>query len=363
MAILHVARTVHTSSSRKAGNAQARIVYITRQDERTYDPSTRQLRYIAGDREDLVYTNQRNFPQWAKDNPHVYFSAAETYEGGKQATHKNGKRIMWEEWKVTLPRELTHGENMKLTRDIIDAMCGKNIPVVYALHDPLASDQGQQPHLHIMLSTRKTDGINRLPSQHFKRWNASDPRRGGAQKSELYAHKGMVKAWRVMLSDITNLHLEATGKKERVFPETLQSQGIKRAPEPKIGTNGGQGVKQAVASIRARRDRQKELLAAQTYWNSRKAQLGIASTMTQHEKLQAIYVARKALLTQTPQDLKAAAIALRMAERHAAYEQHLQRRQEERRNNVTHRKYWSDLATRKKGLTPEGRIFDQSIGR
>ena len=363
MAILHVSRTVHTSSSRKAGNAQARIVYITRQSARTYDPSTRQLRYIAGDREDLVYTNQRNFPQWAKDNPHVFFRAAETYEGGKQATHTNGQRIMWEEWKVTLPRELSHAENMKLTRDIIDAMCGKNIPVVYALHDPLASDKGQQPHLHIMLSSRKTDGINRLPSQHFKRWNASDPSKGGAQKSELYAHKGMVKAWRVMLSDITNLHLEATGKKERVSPETLRSQGVKRAPEPKIGTNGGQGLKQAVRNIRARRDRQKELLATQTYWNVRKARLGFTQAMTQHEKLQAIYAARKELLTQTPQALQAVAIALRIAERQIAYKEYITQRQDERRNNATHSKYWSDLATRKKGLTPEGRIFAQSRGR
>jgi len=85
--------------------------------------------------------------------------------------------------------------------------------------------------------------------------------------------------------------------------------------------------------------------------------------MTPHEKLRAIYAARKALLTQTPQTLQAAAMVLRMAERHAAYEEHLQRRQEERRNNATHRKYWSGLAARKKGLTPEGRIFEQSRGR
>ena len=110
MAHLHFKRTVYRSGG---GKALARIEYITRQPE--------QQRLRAGpavalrpreDREDLVYEHSRNLPAWAEGNPHTYFRAAERDE------RANG--VAFEEWKVTLPHELTHGQNMRLMRDLVD---------------------------------------------------------------------------------------------------------------------------------------------------------------------------------------------------------------------------------------------------
>ena len=49
-----------------------------------------------------------------------YFRAAERYE------RVNG--VAFEEWKVTLPQELSHRQNLALTRDLVDAIAGTRLP-------------------------------------------------------------------------------------------------------------------------------------------------------------------------------------------------------------------------------------------
>jgi len=78
MAHLHFKRTPYRSGG---GKASQRIEYITRQPERELSAAERQLRYVREGREDLVYERSRNLPDWAEDNPHTYFRAAERYEG------------------------------------------------------------------------------------------------------------------------------------------------------------------------------------------------------------------------------------------------------------------------------------------
>ena len=45
-------------------------------------------------------------------------------------------RVAFEEWKVTLPHELSHRQNMALMRDLVDAIAGTRLPITYAFHDP-----------------------------------------------------------------------------------------------------------------------------------------------------------------------------------------------------------------------------------
>ena len=113
-------------------------------------------------------------------------------------------------------------------------MAGDTLPIVYAFHDPVALDGEQQPHLHLLISARRNDEYSRTPEQHFKRYNRVHPERGGAEKDPAFWHRGAVKATRVLISDVINLHLEAHGLDARVHPDTLESRGIARAPEPKL---------------------------------------------------------------------------------------------------------------------------------
>src|SRR5207237_10164516 len=97
-------------------HATARVSYVTRQPVRAVSPADQQLRYISEGREDCVFTTSKNLPAWAEGKPHVSVQAAETYE--------RANWIAVEEWKIALPQELSHRENMALTRDLIRAIAG-----------------------------------------------------------------------------------------------------------------------------------------------------------------------------------------------------------------------------------------------
>jgi hypothetical protein len=124
---------------------------------------------------------------------------------------------------------------MALMRDLIDVIAGDRLPCTYAFHDPTSlSGATQQPHLHLLLSARQTDEYARSPQQHFRRYNARSPAQGGARKDPAFRHKGAVKAWRITISDVINLHLERAGVLDRVHPDSLTTRGIARSPEPKL---------------------------------------------------------------------------------------------------------------------------------
>src|SRR5262249_52973221 len=153
MAVVRFRRTPY-----KAGGTSAtkRVSYITRQPVEHLGRAAQQLRYIGEGREDFVYTQSRNLPTWAVSQPHVFFQAAERYE---RATG-----LAFEEWKIALPQELTHGQNMDVTRDLVQRIAGDHLPITYALHDPTTLDgRQQQPHLHLLISARRNDGIERAP--------------------------------------------------------------------------------------------------------------------------------------------------------------------------------------------------------
>jgi hypothetical protein len=184
--------------------AKARVAYITRGEAKDLKAEG-QLRYIGrAEREDLVYTRSRNLPAWAHNDPYAYFRAAEIHErvGG----------VAFEEWKVTLPQELSSRQNMDLMRDLVETIAGDRLPITYAFHCPDTLDATQeQPHLHLIISARQNDAHLRAEATHFKRYNRAHPERGGAQKDNAFRHNGAIKAHRIMLSDVMNVHLERAG--------------------------------------------------------------------------------------------------------------------------------------------------------
>src|SRR6266516_3512711 len=308
MAHLHFRRTVY-----KSGGAAAtqRLSYITRQPVHELSRAEQQLRYIGHgedsgrQREDLLYTNHRNLPVWSHDNPHVYFQAAERHEG------KN--RVAFTEMKISLPQELSHRENMALTRDLVDTIAGENLPVVYAFHDPMVMDESaRQPHLHLLISARRTDEHLRTPEQHFRKFNRAHPEQGGAEKDPASWHFGSVRASRVMVSDIINIHMEQSGYLGRIDPRSLEAQGIARKPEPKLLPSESRQYRehgvvsetmQQVLDIRADRAQhaEREQADAQQYWTERKQQFGITADMPMAQRLQLIRAAREQAITCAPE--------------------------------------------------------------
>jgi MobA/MobL family len=316
VAHLHFQRTVYKSGGRQAS---AKVCYITRETER--EPASlaeRQLCYISREgREDLVYTRSRNLPAWTQNNPHTYFRATERYE------RANG--IAFEEWKLTLPQELSPRQNMDLMRDLVATIAGDRLPITYAFHCPQTMDGTQaQPHLHLLISGRQDDGIARAPTQHFKRYNPTHPERGGAPKDPALYHYRAVKGWRVTISDVINVHLERAGLKERLHPDRLADRDITRQPEPKLLPSQSRKYRekglvgetmQEVLTIRAERQqtRATEQANAREYWEERKLVLGITDAMDMPAQLAAIGTARALVRDQAP--------AQRVMEAYAGVEQ------------------------------------------
>jgi MobA/MobL family len=308
MAHVALMRTVYKSGGRAA---RGRIQYITRDVERAQTPAERQLRYLREGREDLVYTNTRNLPAWAGGDPCRYFQEAERSERAPGAQERY-RGSAFEEWKILLPNTLGHGANMDLMRDLIDVIAGDRLPITYAFHDPQAlQGTAQQPHLHLLMSARQTDEHERTPSQHFTRYNARHPAQGGAKKDPAFWHKGAVKAWRVTISDVLNVHLERAGVEDRVHPDSLKTRGIARHPEPKLlpsesRTYRDKGLVSAtmaeVLAIRAQRQhtRADEHRTAAEYWEERKVALGMTEDMDLPTQLAAVCTARALVRDQAP---------------------------------------------------------------
>lgn len=298
---LHFKRTVYKSGSRKAAS---RVAYVTRQQEADHD-AEHHLRYIRRpDREDLVYTQTRNLPAWANGQAQTFFRAAEQYEWA------NGNA--YEEWKITLPQELSPRQNMALMRDLVSTIAGERLPITYAFHCPQTMDSAQaQPHLHLLISGRQADGLERPLPQYFKKYNRTHPERGGAPKDPALYHNRAVKAWRATISDVVNLHLDRAGCPERVHPDSLKDQGIHRQPEPKLRPSESREYREEktvsprmreVLTIRATRQatRVTEQANARDYWEARKVTLGITEGMDTPAQLAAICTARAQVRDQGP---------------------------------------------------------------
>src|ERR1043166_5593238 len=111
MAVCTFQRTVYKSGG---ALARGRVEYITRTGK-YQSPAEARIQPQGLDagtgtaREDLVYWRARNLPQWATDDPVRFFSTAEQRErvGG----------VAYTEWRFSLPRELTHRQNMALAHD------------------------------------------------------------------------------------------------------------------------------------------------------------------------------------------------------------------------------------------------------
>ena len=204
-----------TSGSRQKGNsAAARFLYLVRQGK--YE-----------DRDDLEYVEHRNYPDWAKGNPIEFWQASDEYE------RANGR--VYTQIECALPRELSPGERLLLIKNFLDRELGERHSYTFVVHNPLALDGKENPHLHVLFSERTMDGIERPKEQFFKRKNAQHPERGGAAKNRDWNRQHKITELRASWSQAVNRALEKAGRKERINLSSLNKQGIDRIPEPKMG--------------------------------------------------------------------------------------------------------------------------------
>jgi hypothetical protein len=213
------------------GKAAAHAAYISREGK-----YTGRERY-----EDLEATAAGNMPKWAEHAPAYFWNAADEHERANGSAYR--------EIEVALPRELTPDQRRELVEDFVRRELGEQHVYQWGIHNPKAAlEKGEQPHAHIMYSERRLDGIERDPDQFFKRYNAKNPERGGAQKASGGKARGAMKdellATRQRWADVQNEHLARHGHEVRVDHRSLKDQGIDRTPEKHLGGAGVRALAQ-----------------------------------------------------------------------------------------------------------------------
>jgi hypothetical protein len=86
-----------------------------------------------------------------------------------------------------------------------------------------------------MFSERRLDGIERSREQFFKRANDKNPEKGGTKKNRDWNRREKIDEVRLSWEKAVNRSLEFNGIDQRLDCRTLKEQGIDRVPEPKMG--------------------------------------------------------------------------------------------------------------------------------
>ena len=209
----------------KVGKAAAHAAYIAR--EAPYAG-----RLNKGERLEAKATG--NLPAWAEDQPNRFWQAADAYERANGTTYR--------EMEIALPRELTPAQRLALVRGFVLQELGTRHAYQWAIHNPKAADGHEQPHVHLMFSERRADGIERDPSHYFRRYNPKAPEQGGARKgygpygggylspAERVAHlKGLRQRWEIAC----NTALAQAGHAERIDLRSHTERGLTIPPERK----------------------------------------------------------------------------------------------------------------------------------
>lgn len=199
------------------GKGVAHFNYIMREDK--YKPHADKF-------EKFENSGHGNMPQWAKDNPKIFWQEADKHE------RQNGR--IYKEHIIALPRELNEAQRLELVNDWIKSEIGDKHPYSFAIHTPQGMDGKDQPHVHFMFSQRTHDDIERSPDQFFKRYNSKNPEKGGAKKANetltKTQSKEKTKEQRLRLGDFINKHLERAGSKSRVDMRNWKEKGLDQKP-------------------------------------------------------------------------------------------------------------------------------------
>jgi len=154
--------------------------------------------------------------------------------------HERDNGRVFTEIQVAIPRELTTMQRVELIRDFVNVELGERFVYTVAIHNPPAMDGGEQPHAHIMFSTRELDGIDRSKELFFKRANSKQPDLGGTKKSREWSkddkENDRLQKIRMSWEELANQALAKAKLDIRIDARSLEAQGISdRMPEPKLG--------------------------------------------------------------------------------------------------------------------------------
>lgn len=198
MAIYHLsAKIVSRSTGRSSVSAAAYRSASRFTDQRTGQDHNYTAKRDVQHSEILA---PENAPDWMRDREKLW-NAVERMEKRRDAQ-------LAREIEVALPRELTTDEHIKLVRDFVQKEFVNHMLIAdINIHAGRARDGGEQPHAHIMLTTRELLGDDFSKTKN-RDWNAGEKLEG----------------WRSRWADHVNLELQRGGHECRIDHRTLVAQ-------------------------------------------------------------------------------------------------------------------------------------------
>ena len=194
-----------------------------------YDYLGREGRY-AKDAEELEYRESGNMPQWAEDDPRAYWEAADEHE------RANGR--LFQQVEVALPVELDERQRRELAGSFAERLTKEErLPYTLAIHR--GGEAGENPHMHLVISERANDGLERSAEQWFKRANGKHPERGGAKKSRTMMDKHWIAQTRQVWAQEANRALQRAGQQDRVDHRSLAARRDEALAARRPGAGGG----------------------------------------------------------------------------------------------------------------------------
>ncbi len=191
----------------KTPSGAARFSYINRTGK------------YARDKADLVHTADHNMPEFARKDAMLFWESADEFE-------RSNARICLE-FELNLPTELkTLEQKIECVEKFINQLNAKagKFPTSYAIH---SDKDGQNPHVHLMISERALDGIDRPAELFFKRANTKKPELGGTKKSLFFNRSSENVLWtRAAWAEACNETLINSGFDARFDSRTKAAQRL-----------------------------------------------------------------------------------------------------------------------------------------
>ena len=232
------------------------IVHVVMKSSSTAPPAAAHAQYIARDgqyeqRGGLELVESGNMPSFALENPHSFWEAADAFE------RKNGRA--YTELQIALPRELTPEQRNELARETTRELMGDRFAYTMAVHTPLAKDNIEQPHMHLMFSERAIDERTRELSeeQFFKR--------NGAKKDPEWNVREKPMEVREKWVEMMNAAMERHGHEQRLDARSWADQGrhdLAELVEPKLLAGSEAEARALHAHVDGLREQRAELPAA-----------------------------------------------------------------------------------------------------
>ena len=166
----------------------------------------------------------------------------------------------------TLPRELNEQDRIKLISEFIEEnFTSKGMIADCNIHNPMASDNEEQPHAHILLTLREMDRKGKWKPKSRKEYILDEKGEKIKLKSGNYKSRKVnlndwnepdkAKEWRENFSKKANEYLEKNNIQKRIDPRTFEEQGREELPQIHLGTKSFQMEKKGIQTERGNHNR------------------------------------------------------------------------------------------------------------